>query len=45
MKRKDLDLGKDGNKATNFWGCHIPLSSPPNIVRIVTKTLRKVTLT
>ena len=29
MKRKNLDLGKDGNKATNFWGCHIPLSPPP----------------
>ena len=30
MKRKDLDLGKDGNKATNFGGCHIPLSSSPS---------------
>ena len=32
MKRKDLDLGKDDNKATNFWGCHILLSPihPPH---------------
>ena len=28
MKRKDLDLGKEGNKATNFRGCP-PLPPPP----------------